>query len=125
EPHVGADDNASGTAVLLEIARALAENSAALRRDVVFAAFSAEESGLLGSAHFVRQGEQGASGALSPKDTFAMINLDMVGRLRDNRVQVLGTETAAEWESLLGPTCDRVRLDCAFTRDGGYGPSDQ
>jgi Tol biopolymer transport system component len=125
EPHVGADDNASGTAVLLEIARALREQRSTLRRDIVVAAFSGEESGLLGSAHFVRQGEQKAPGALGPKDIYAMLNLDMVGRLRDNRVQVLGTETAKEWEGMLGPQCNKALLDCAFARDGGYGPSDQ
>jgi Tol biopolymer transport system component len=125
EPHVGADDNASGTAALLDIARELSARKTALRRDVVIAAFSAEESGLLGSAHFVRLGEQSAPGALAPKDTFAMINLDMVGRLRDNRVQVLGGETAAEWPALLSPACDGVRVACALVGDGGYGPSDQ
>ncbi|HEX6276643.1 MAG TPA: M28 family peptidase, partial [Polyangiaceae bacterium] len=94
KPHVGADDNASGTAALLEIARTLATPEArkALRRDVVFAAFSGEEWGLLGSAHFVHAGEKKAPGALPPKELFAMLNLDMVGRLRENKVAVFGSE---------------------------------
>jgi hypothetical protein len=127
EPHVGADDNASGTAALLEIARALSapETRKTLRRDVVFAAFSGEESGLLGSAHFVHAGERKAPGALHPKHVFAMLNLDMVGRLRENKVTVLGVQTAKEWPELLEPACRSARVECAFTNDGGYGPSDQ
>ena len=127
KPHVGADDNASGTAALLEIARVLAspETKKTLRRDVVFAAFSGEESGLLGSAHFVHAGEKKAPGALPPKEVFAMLNLDMVGRLRDNQVAVFGTETAKEWNELVEPACQAARVRCALTGEGGYGPSDQ
>jgi Tol biopolymer transport system component len=122
EPHVGADDNASGTAVLLEMARELGARRAELRRDVLFVAFSGEESGLLGSAHFVRERAGGAKGKLG--DVVAMLNLDMVGRMRDNRLQVLGAETAAEWKELLGAACDAARVECAASGDG-YGPSDQ
>ena len=127
KPHVGADDNASGTAALLEIARALAapEVRKTLRRDVVFAAFSGEESGLLGSAHFVHAGEKKAPGALPPKEVFAMLNLDMVGRLRENKVAVFGTETAKEWNELVTPACEAARIECGIAGDGGYGPSDQ
>jgi hypothetical protein len=126
KPHVGADDNASGTAALLEIARSLAtpEVRKTLRRDVVFAAFSGEEWGLLGSAHFVHAGEKKAPGALSPKELFAMLNLDMVGRLRGNKVAVFGSETAKEWNELAVPACEAARVECAFAGDGGYGPSD-
>jgi Tol biopolymer transport system component len=126
KPHVGADDNASGTAALLEIARTLAspEVKKTLRRDVVFAAFSGEEWGLLGSAHFVHAGEKKAPGALPPKELFAMLNLDMVGRLRDNKVAVFGSETAKEWNDLVTPACEAARVGCAFAGDGGYGPSD-
>jgi Tol biopolymer transport system component len=124
-PHVGADDNASGVAALFEIARLLTNPGVALRRDVLFVAFSAEESGLLGSSHFVRMVEAGKLSGLPPKSTFAMLNLDMVGRLRDNRLQVLGGETANEWDALLTPACQALRVDCALAQDGGYGPSDQ
>jgi hypothetical protein len=54
-----------------------------------------------------------------------MLNLDMVGRLRDNRVQVLGTDTATEWKALLEPACQAARVGCAEVADGGFGPSDQ
>jgi Tol biopolymer transport system component len=127
KPHVGADDNASGTAAILEIARALMTPEArrALRRDVVVAAFPGEESGLLGSAHFVHAGEKKTPGALGPKDVYAMVNLDMVGRLRENKLQVLGGETAREWTELVEPACRAARVQCGIAGDGGYGPSDQ
>src|SRR5262249_51328546 len=81
-PHVGADDNASGTAGVLEAARQLASRADTLTTDVMFMAFSGEESGVLGSTHLTRTPPPG----LAMKDVRAMINLDMVGRLRDNQV---------------------------------------
>ena len=125
EPHVGADDNASGVAVVLEIAKALVAERERLQRDVVIALFSGEEMGLLGSSHFVRSLEADKSSSLTTQDLFAMINLDMVGRMRENRVQVLGAETAEEWKVLLEPACDSARVGCAAAADGGFGPSDQ
>jgi Tol biopolymer transport system component len=119
-PHNGADDNASGTAALLEIARLLAERREELSRDVFFVAFTAEESGLLGSTHLVRDPPPG----LAVAELQAMINLDMVGRLRGNRVQVLGAESAVEWGGLLPEACHRAGLACDLGGDG-YGPSDQ
>jgi hypothetical protein len=125
QPHVGADDNASGVAVALELARVLVAERHELRRNVVIALFSGEESGLLGSSHFVKEIEAGKLGTIKPKEVLAMINLDMVGRLRENRVQVLGADTAAEWKDLIGPACSAARVDCPEVRDGGFGPSDQ
>lgn len=125
EPHVGADDNASGTAALLEVARMLSQKKAELRRDVVIAAFSAEESGVLGSSHFVRAKAEGKKDALAPSEVYAMLNFDMVGRMRDNQLQVLGTDSAAEWKTLLPGACEALRLECALASDGGVGPSDQ
>lgn len=121
EAHVGADDNASGTAALIEIARELAARKKDLRRDVIFAAFSGEESGVLGSAHFVHvlKGD-----APKLEGVVGMLNMDMVGRLRDNRLQVLGTETSNEWSDLLTSSCASMRVECAGSGDG-YGPSDQ
>jgi aminopeptidase N len=88
--HPGADDNASGVAVLLELARAMAAGDRP-SRNVVFVAFSGEESGLAGSRHYV-------SAPRFPLDgVVGMINLDTVGRLFDGRVSIIGTGTATEW----------------------------
>lgn len=114
--HNGADDNASGTSVLLEVARRLAGGEK-LRRDVLFIAFTAEEMGLVGSEHYVRD-------PLIPIDhTIAMLNLDMVGRLREDRLTVGGTGTAAEFD----PLVERFsrKYDFRLSKDAsGYGPSD-
>jgi len=117
-PHLGADDNASGVATLLEIARSLAADRAQLKSDVVIAAFSAEESGVLGSAALV------ASQPSWLKQARAMLNLDMVGRLRGNTLSVLGSQTASEWPGLVQSACERAHLLCNDSGDG-YGPSDQ
>jgi Peptidase family M28/PA domain/PDZ domain len=118
EPHNGADDNASGVAALLEAARRLAARRAELRRDVVFVAFSGEESGLFGSTSLVRQPPAG----LRLEAALAMINLDMVGRLR-GKLSVLAGETALEWPGLVRPACRRAGLECTLSGEG-YGPSD-
>jgi len=120
EPHVGADDNASGVAALLETAKLIAAHKDELRRDVVFAAFSAEESGVLGSTYFTKNPAAG----IDPKHMVAMLNLDMVGRLRENRLAVIGTESAEEWPELLRAACEKSGLSCNGSGDG-YGPSDQ
>jgi hypothetical protein len=116
--HVGADDNASGVAGVLEIARAL--KNAPLKQDVLVMAFSAEEAGVLGSSHLVHEPPAG----LEPSKLRAMLNLDMIGRLRDNQLTVLGSKTAKEWEGLVAAACERERIECAQSSDG-YGPSDQ
>jgi hypothetical protein len=124
EAHVGADDNASGAAVLLEVAREVALKKTQLKHDVVFVAFSGEESGVLGSAHLVHEWTKNAKSSGKLDDVVAMLNMDMVGRMRDNRLQVLGAETAGEWKDLVQAACDKSRVDCAMSGDG-YGPSDQ
>jgi hypothetical protein len=120
EPHNGADDNASGVAALLAAARRLVARRGELARDVWLVAFTAEESGLLGSTRFTRSPPAG----LSIGDLVAMINMDMVGRLRQDRLTVLGGESAAEWPELFGPACARAGIECRLGGDG-YGPSDQ
>jgi Tol biopolymer transport system component len=120
-PHVGADDNASGTAGVLEIARQLAPRAGTLPADIVFVAFSGEESGVLGSTHLTRTPPPG----LSMKDVRAMLNLDMVGHLRDNQVTVFGASTAEEWRKLLEAACAGARVGCNPVDSGGFGPSDQ
>ena len=119
EIHHGADDNASGTAALLEVARELEERRGKLRRDVYLIAFSGEEEGTLGSTAFTRHPTAG----LKDTDLVAMLNMDMVGRLRGNQVAVLGGESAAEWKEIVPPVCDRDGVLCALSGDG-YGPSD-
>ena len=114
--HNGADDNASGTAALIHIARTLA--AAPPLRTVVFIAFSGEELGLLGSAHYVKEPLYGLDG------TVAMINLDMVGRLRNGRLIVYGTATAEEFPALLDSLNWYQGFDLKKQGDG-YGPSDQ
>jgi hypothetical protein len=88
--HPGADDNASGVAVMLELARVLARQPQP--RSVVFVAFSGEETGRLGSRHYVQN-----TGAYPADKAIAMLNLDTVGRLGENPVTVFGTGSADEW----------------------------
>ncbi len=120
EPHNGADDNASGTAVLLGLAEYFAANPD-LRpsRSLVFAAFAAEEMGLLGSEHFV------SNPPIPIENVAAMVNFDMVGRLSAGKLQVFGTETAEEFPALLD-SLDAAATELTLSRIGdGYGPSDQ
>ncbi|HYM79948.1 MAG TPA: M20/M25/M40 family metallo-hydrolase [Candidatus Limnocylindria bacterium] len=121
QPHVGADDNASGVAVMLTVAAHFRGWGIQPRHNLVFCAFTGEESGLLGSGHFVDQPTR-------PLETIeAMINFDMVGRLRDRKLLIMGAGTAAEFPRLLehvnrtypgGPTFDLK------TASDGFGPSD-
>lgn len=117
EIHPGADDNASGSAALLAVARNLAGGPAP-RRTIVFVAFTAEEIGLLGSAHFV---EHRPAGLPAP---VAMLNMDMVGRLRNDRVVLFGSESADEWRPLLEREAAALGLELAY-EGHGTGPSDQ
>lgn len=113
--HNGADDNASGAAALIQVAARLAASPPA--RTVVFIAFSGEELGLLGSAHYVRQPIYPVSG------TMAMVNLDMVGRLRNGRLTVFGSRSAQEFPALLDSLNWYAGFDMKAQGDG-YGPSD-
>ena len=113
--HNGADDNASGTAALIEIASRVARRPPP--RSVAFIAFGGEELGLLGSAHYVREAGNSAR-------TIAMLNLDMVGRLRNDRLVVYGTGSAVELQPLLDSLNRSAGFELALRPDG-YGPSDQ
>ncbi len=114
--HHGADDNASGTALLAEVARRLAAGPP-LPRSVLFAAFSGEERGLLGSGHYT------ANPAVPLADTVAMVNLDMVGRLDGNKVIIHGTGTGTGLEPLVDRLVAANGLEAA-KEPGGFGPSD-
>lgn len=111
----GADDNASGTAAVMELARRFAANPA--RRSVLVVNFTGEELGLLGSQHFVEQSPV-------PVDSMqAMLNFDMVGRLRDGRLIVYGTGTAEPLAAMLESANGATALTLSPVPDG-YGPSD-
>ncbi|HEX6126477.1 MAG TPA: M28 family peptidase [Pyrinomonadaceae bacterium] len=94
EIHYGADDNASGTSAILELARLFAKEKKN-KRTLIFMAFGGEEEGLLGSKHYVN------NPAWPLEKTIAMINLDMVGRLNENKLTVGGVGTASEWRGLV------------------------
>src|SRR5437763_167624 len=111
----GADDNASGTAAILELARRLAAHPT--RRSIVVAHFSGEELGLLGSQWFVEHSPV----PLTSID--AMLNFDMVGRLRHDRLLVFGVGTAKELPAFVDSANVAPRLDLVKMEDG-FGPSD-
>ena len=114
--HNGADDNASGTSALLEIGRLLAGRRPA--RTIVLIAFSGEELGTLGSSFFVQHPVP------QPIDSlYAMLNMDMVGRLRGARLLALGAATAREFPALLDSLNTPPRFDLRASGDG-WGPSD-
>jgi hypothetical protein len=114
--HNGADDNASGTAALLEIGRLLGGRRPP--RTIVLVAFSGEELGTLGSSFFVQHAVP------QPIDSvYAMLNMDMVGRLRSARLIALGAATAREFPALLDSLNSPPRFDLRASGDG-WGPSD-
>jgi hypothetical protein len=114
--HNGADDNASGVAAMLHVAATLA-GAPAPARSILFIAFTGEESGLLGSAHFTR------SPTVPIERAHAMLNLDMVGRLENDPLIVYGVGTADEWPGLVERRAAQLGIPLG-TRPEGYGPSD-
>jgi hypothetical protein len=121
QPHVGADDNASGVAVMLGMAsgvRARMQTGWRPVHNLVFCAFTAEETGLVGSSHFVDQPPRPLS------SIEAMINMDMVGRLRDDRLMLMGVGTAAEFPGLVENVNRATERFQIRTSSDGYGPSD-
>jgi len=95
EIHHGADDNASGVAGLIELARMLSTQNQKPRRTIVFIAFSGEEEGLIGSSYYVNHP------VVPLQNTVAMINMDMIGRLKERKLIVGGIGTAQEWRSMV------------------------
>ena len=118
EVHNGADDNASGTVSLIEMARQFGARKEKLPRRLVFIAFTAEEMGLIGSARYVKE-------PVFPLDkTIAMFNMDMVGRLKDDKLTVFGIGTAPRWKDQI----EKLSKDGNFKttlKPDGFGPSDQ
>lgn len=135
EVHHGADDNASGVAGLLELARIFSTKGMRPRRTIIFIAFGGEEEGLLGSNYYVNHPP------LPLSQTVAMINMDMIGRQKENRLMIGGTGTAAEWRDFINSANQEVvkmempqtggrvdsfnlqRFSLTLNEDG-YGPSD-
>ena len=115
--HPGADDNASGTAGVLELARLLAPERGKLKRSVLFMDFAGEELGLLGSAEWVKQPTRPLDKAV------AMINMDMIGRIKDDKVYIGGVGTGSTFKSVL----DQAEKEAPFKFEaspGGYSSSD-
>ncbi len=117
--HNGADDNASGTAGVMELAEKFASQKDKLKRSMIFLCFSGEELGLIGSAYFTNNSPV-------PLDKIdAMVNLDMVGRLNpEDQLTVYGTGTSSKFKDLLNTDNNDFNFKLTFN-DEGYGPSDQ
>ena len=119
EIHHGADDNASGTAGMLELARLFASQRPRPKRTIVFIGFGGEEEGLLGSNYYVNH-------PFSPlTNTVAMINMDMIGRMKDRKLVIGGVGTAKEWRDIIAKgTADANRSFSLTLNEDGFGPSD-
>lgn len=122
EIHNGADDNASGTVGMLEVAKRLTDlvrqqPANTSRRGILFMAFSAEELGLIGSEYYVNHPR------FALDQTVAMLNLDMVGRISDNLLTVYGTGTAREFDELLTQANELGQFELKRQPEG-VGPSD-
>jgi len=115
--HPGADDNASGTAGLLELARILAPLKGQLQRGVLFASFAGEELGLLGSAEWVKEPTKPLDNAV------AMLNMDMIGRIKDDKIYIGGVGTGTTFQKVLDQAQDDSKLKFEFSQ-GGYASSD-
>lgn len=113
--HNGADDNASGTATLIEIGKYLAKNGPK-NNNYILVAFSAEEKGLLGSNDFVK------SALFDPAHANYMINMDMVGRLENDQIAISAAGTSSMWgNNLNNVKAGNLKIK---TSESGVGPSD-
>jgi aminopeptidase YwaD len=115
--HYGADDNASGVGALLASARAWTSRPEPPIHNLVFAAFAAEELGVIGSGRYV------SDPPYPTETTDAMLNFDMVGRLRDRKLILMGTGTGVGLNELVDETAGSFNFDLK-KNEGGYGPSD-
>jgi aminopeptidase YwaD len=116
--HHGADDNASGVSMMLELAEKFAHSKGSHKRSIVCLAFTGEEEGLLGSKHFTDDP------GIDLTKVNAMINLDMVGRFNDSaRLQISGVGTATGLRDLVNTKSDTSKIRLRLS-DEGYGPSD-
>ena len=124
--HPGADDNASGDAVVLELARHFKKTGSP--RSIIFAFFGAEEQGLVGSKFFLDWMKKADSKRINlpadKKGIVAMVNLDMVGRMRGGSMSVSGTGTSSGFKPIVEQVAAQTGVNVACIPDG-YGPSDQ
>lgn len=117
--HNGADDNASGTTGILELAEKFASMKDQLKRSFIFAAFSGEELGLLGSAYFVN------NSPVPLENIITMLNMDMIGRLNpDNNLTVIGAGTSTKWNELLNNK-NTYDFQLALSNSGSGGSDHQ
>jgi hypothetical protein len=115
--HPGADDNASGTAAVIELACHFTSLPAKPKRSLLFMAFTGEEQGLLGSAYYVRKP------ILPLERTIAMVNMDMVGRMKNNVLSVSGAGTSTAWRPMLTEFNSTAYFNMQMG-DSGFGGSD-
>ena len=115
--HPGADDNASGTAGVLELARLFAPMKGQPQRGILFASFAGEELGLLGSAHWVQEP------TLPLDKAVAMLNMDMIGRIKDDKVYIGGIGTGTTLKPLLEKAEAKSNFKVEYSA-GGYSASD-
>lgn len=114
--HNGADDNASGTTGVIELAEKFAYIKDQLKRSIAFFTFSGEELGLLGSNYLVN------NLPFPAEDAITMVNMDMIGRLKDSSLIVYGTGTSSNWKDIL-KNHNKYGFKLTFN-DEGFGPSD-
>ena len=110
--HNGADDNASGTAGILELSYKLMSNRHLLKRSVLFVCFDAEEKGLLGSKYYVENPVRNIS------NTAMMVNMDMIGRLNDNPVILGGVGSSGNFENIIADARNNHTLDVETNMGG-------
>ncbi|MBI5214647.1 MAG: M28 family peptidase [Ignavibacteriae bacterium] len=115
--HHGADDNASGTSGLLELAEYCATHKNDFKRSLLFLSFSGEELGTLGSTYFVN------NPTISLENAIAMLNMDMIGRMKESTLVVEGMGTSPNFENLVKSSNDDPSIKLTLKPDG-YGPSD-
>ncbi|MFA6571089.1 MAG: M28 family peptidase, partial [Bacteroidota bacterium] len=114
--HYGADDNASGTSGMMELAARIAAKP--LKRSVIFIGFNAEEIGLLGSNYYVKHP------FVPIEKTVFMLNMDMIGRMRDNKLNILGTGTSSKF-ALIADSLAKVDSLSLLQVTEAFAPSDQ
>ena len=117
KPHPGADDNASGTAGLLELARWFSQQPKP-KRGILFLSFAGEELGLLGSSYYVNHPEMPLSKAV------AMINMDMIGRMRESKIYVSGIATGTTLQKVVDDAKSRHGITMDVSEKAGWGSSD-